>query len=358
MTRHILAGDIGGTKTILCLMRPRAAAGPPQPLLPEILYEQRYASTAFPGLAPMVRAFLESAAAALGHAPEIGSACFGIAGPVVGGTAEVTNVGWSVSAGRLSSDLGIDCVRLINDFTAVGYGITSLGPADLVTLQEGAPDPQAPMALIGAGTGLGEGFLTPLPGGGYRAFPSEGSHADFAPRSREEFELADFIRERNGLTRISAERVISGMGIVSIYQFVRSREPERESPAMAGRYRMWEQKIQNSAQEVDLAAEISGAAMAGADYLCAKAMGIFVGAYGAEAGNLCLKLLPDGGLYIAGGIAPKILPLLQAGPFLSAFRDKGRLSGRMERFPVRVIVNERTGLLGAGLCAAEGNQAD
>lgn len=347
MATTVLAGDIGGTKTILCLAQvPREQDAP----VPAVLHEERFASPDFPRLAPMVRTFLRSAAEALGHAALPQRACFAVAGPVTGNAAELTNLGWSLDAGCLARELGIARIGLINDFTAVGYGLPALSPADLATLQRGSPDPQAPIALIGAGTGLGEGFLTPLPGGGFRVFPSEGSHADFAARSPLEFQLLDFLRTHLGISRVSTERVVSGPGIVAIYAFLRSREPQRESAAMAERYRLQRQAGEEAAG--DLAAQISEAAQAGADSLCAQAMELFCGAYGAEAGNLCLKLLPDGGLFIAGGIAPKILPLLQAGPFMRAFGDKGRLSGRLGNIPVQVVMNARAGLMGAALYAA------
>ena len=192
----------------------------------------------------------------------------------------------------------------------------------------------------------------PLPGGDFRVFPSEGSHADFAPRSHREFQLLDYLREQHQIPRVSAERVISGRGIVAIYQFLRAQAPQQESAALADRYRLWQQQLGTAEKTVDLAAEISGAALAGTDYLCTQAMNLFIEAYGAEAGNLCLKLLPDGGLYIAGGIAPKILPLLQAGSFMQAFCDKGRMSSRMAKIPVHVVMNSRVGLMGAALCAA------
>lgn len=352
MALTVLAGDIGGTKTILRLGEilglPGTAAGP----IPRTLYEETFASSDFPDLVPMVQQFLRSAEALLGHAPLPEKACFGIAGPVIGAVSELTNLGWTLDAGRLSRELGVARIRLINDFSAVGYGIAALGAADLVMLQAGAFDPQAPRALIGAGTGLGQGFLVPLPGGGFRVFPSEGSHADFAPRSHREFQLLDFLREQHQINRVSAERVISGRGIVSIYEFLRAQAPLRESPALAELHCLWQQQIGTSKKTVDLAAEISRAALAGSDDLCTEAMKLFIEAYGAEAGNLCLKLLPDAGLYIAGGIAPKILPLLQAGAFMKAFRDKGRMSSRLEKIPVHVIINPRVGLMGAELCAA------
>jgi len=344
MAGTLLAGDIGGTKTILRLVDAQPAQA--------VLYEETFASRDFPDLAPLVRQFLRHAAAQTGQAFSVATACFGIAGPVVENSSELTNLGWSLNGENLASELGIAGVQLINDFAAVGYGIQALMPHDTVTLQAGAFDPQAPVALIGAGTGLGEGFLIPRPGGGFRVFPSQGSHADFSPRSSVEFQLLTYLRDLHRINRVSTERVVSGMGIVSIYRFLRDQWPQQEAGAFAEIYCRWQKEIGRAEKRIDLAAEISRAALTAKDLLCAQAMNLFIEAYGAEAGNLCLKLLPYGGLYVAGGIAPKIMPLMQAGNFMKAFRDKGRMSGYMEKIPVHVVVNSRVGLIGAAICAS------
>ncbi|MBN2107276.1 MAG: glucokinase [Deltaproteobacteria bacterium] len=353
MAHMVLAGDIGGTKTSVRLadIRPPASneARPAQ----SVLHEEIFASRDFPDLVPLLQHFLCNASARLGQAPAVGRACFAVAGPVVENTSELTNLGWSLCGDHLARALGIARVQLINDFTAVGYGIQALLPGDSVTLQAGVPDMNAPVALIGAGTGLGEGFIVPLPGGGYRVFPSEGSHADFAPRSYLEFQVLTYLRERHQIPRVSVERVVSGMGIVSLYQFLRDQSPRQESEALANIYRLWQQELGKAEKTIDLAAEISRAALTGDDYLCAQTINLFIQAYGAEAGNLCLKLLPYGGLYVAGGIAAKILPLMQAGGFMQAFRDKGRMSAQMAKFPVHIVINPRVGLMGAALCAAQ-----
>lgn len=350
MAGTVLAGDIGGTKTIVRLVdvRPPAAN---QALT--VLYEETFVSRDFPDLVPLLQRFLRAAAALLGRVPPVGKACFAVAGPVLENTSELTNLGWSLCGERLARELGIASVQLINDFAAVGYGIQALAPEDTVTLQAGVPDGRSPVALIGAGTGLGEGFIVPLPGGGYRVFPSEGSHADFATRSHLEFQLLNYLRERHQITRVSVERIVSGMGIVSIYQFLRDQSPQQESAALAKIYHMWEQELGKAEKTIDLCAEISRAALAGEDYLCAQTLNLFIEAYGSEAGNLCLKLLPYGGLYVAGGIAAKILPLLQEGNFMQAFRDKGRMSAQMAKFPVHIVINPRVGLMGAAICAAQ-----
>jgi len=353
MKQTLLAGDIGGTKTILRLVDAEAAGLSSRIPRLTTLHEQIYPSSHFPDLVPMVRQFCHAAAAALGSARQVDTACFGIAGPVVNNTSELTNLSWSLSGDRLQRELGIPQVTLINDFAAVGYGILGLAGEDLATLQAVTPDSTAPIAIIGAGTGLGEGFLIPAANGVCRAFSTEGGHADFAPRSALEFQLWTYLREKNNLERVSVERVVSGTGIASIYQFLRDASPDEESSRMAAVYRTWAGETGKEVKTVDLAAEVSKAALANSDFLCEQAMHLFVEAYGAEAGNLALKILPYGGLYVAGGVAPKILPLLQAGGFMKAFLSKGRMRPVMEKIPVHVILNPRVGLIGAALRAAQ-----
>ena len=356
MVSLLLAGDIGGTKTILRLVKSQsnqtAQAVPKQ----TTLYEQTYSSQSFADLVPMVRQFFQSATEEVGQALNIKNvekACFGIAGPVVNNTSELTNLSWLLSGERLATELDIEQVLLINDFAAVGYGVLGLAPEDLYCLQDVPTDPQGAIAVLGAGTGLGEGYLIPQSSGKYRVFPSEGSHADFAPRSPLEFQLINYLKERYQLERVSTERVVSGIGIASIYEFLRDQDPAQESAKLSEIYQIWQQEIGKSEKTVDLAAEVSQAALAGNDYLAGQTLKLFVEAYGAEAGNLSLKLLPYGGLYVAGGIGPKILPLLQNGNFMKAFRDKGRMRTLMEKFPVQIVLNAKVGLIGAAICAAQ-----
>ena len=353
MVSLLLAGDIGGTKTILRLVKSEIVEVVPKQTP---LYEQTYSSQAFTDLVPMVRQFFQSAEDELGEVftlKNIEKACFGIAGPVVNNTSELTNLSWLLSGERLATELEINQVLLINDFAAVGYGLLGLAPEDLYCLQDAPKDPQGAIAVLGAGTGLGEGYLIPQSSGKYRVFPSEGSHADFAPRSPLEFQLINYLKERYHLERISTERVVSGIGIASIYEFLRDQDPAQESAKLSEIYQIWQQEIGKSQKTVDLAAEVSQAALAGNDYLAGQALKLFVEAYGAEAGNLALKLLPYGGLYVAGGIAPKILPLLQNGNFMKAFSEKGRMRTLMEKFPVYIVLNSRVGLIGAAICAAQ-----
>lgn len=344
----LLAGDIGGTKTILRLVKAETIESEPT-LTP--LHEVRYLSRDFPDLVPMVEQFLGAAYQKLGEPATPEKACFAIAGPVVNDTSKLTNLGWSLETQRLSKALNIPRVRMINDFVAVGYGVLGLTTADLHTLQAGKPKPNDPIAVIGAGTGLGQGFLIHQ-AGGYQVYSSEGGHADFAPRSELEFQLSRYLMEKHNIQRISAERVVSGQGIVAIYQFLRDRQYAAESPEVGQVVRAWEQQIGRTEKSVDPAAAIAIAALEKRDRLSEQTMQMFVEAYGAEAGNLALKLLPYGGLYIAGGIAGKILPLLEEETFLTAFTLKGRMSSLLEVVPVHVVLNPQVGLIGAALCAA------
>lgn len=341
----LLAGDIGGTKTILRLVEEKDSE------LLQVLHETRYPSHDFPDLVPIVQRFVSEAGQKLQRKLTIEKACFAIAGPVVNDTSNLTNLAWVLDARRLEAELAITKVTLINDFAAVGYGILGLDSDDVCTLQSVTPQSEAPIALLGAGTGLGQGFLVQNQDR-YQVFPSEGGHADFAPRTELEFQLLQYLREKYDIQRISAERVVSGQGIVAIYQFLRDRQFAHESPEIAQVVRTWEREMGRSDKSVDPAAEISQAALQKSDRLSEQTLKMFVEAYGAEAGNLALKLLPYGGLYIAGGIAAKILPLMQDGSFVRTFTDKGRVSPLLEKVPVHIVMNPQVGLMGAAICAS------
>lgn len=349
----ILAGDIGGTKTILSLFDGNCLDTSSHINQVKSLFERTYSSQNYMDLVPIVKHFLEAASQEVSPYKKPEKACFGIAGPVVNDSCELTNLSWSLDSDRLQRELDIPQIKLINDFAAIGYGVVGLSSSDLHILQPGKPDASAPRAVIGAGTGLGEGFVIPLPQGGYQVFFSEGGHTDFAPRSELEFHLLGYLRELYNITRVSVERVVSGMGITAIYQFLRDHDISQESPEIAQIYQTWKQEIGQEHKTVDLAAEVSKAALAKSDYLSVQTMKIFVEAYGAEAGNLALKLLPYGGLYVAGGIAAKILPLMQEGNFIKAFKDKGRVSPLLEQVPVYIVLNPQVGLIGAALCATQ-----
>lgn len=336
----LLAGDIGGTKTILRLVETSDS------LELRALHEATYRSGDFTDLVPLVQQFIAEADISI---PQ--KACFAIAGPVVNNTAKLTNLAWFLDTGRLQEELGIKSISLINDFAAVGYGIFGLSKQDLLTMQFGNHQTNAPMAIIGAGTGLGQGFLIKQ-GNYYQVFPSEGGHADFAPRNELEFQLLKYLLDKHDIQRVSVERVVSGLGIVAIYQFLRDRQTTTESPEIAQIVRNWEQQAGHTDKSVDAGAAIGAAALQGSDRLCLQTLQLFVDIYGAEAGNLALKLLPHGGLYIAGGIAAKILPLMEKGGFLLNFTQKGRMRPLLEDIPVHIILNPQVGLIGAALCAA------
>ncbi len=344
----LLAGDIGGTKTILRLAE--VIPTPDSKPIPITRYEDRFVSAQFTDLVPMVQQFLQAATATLGATPVPERACFAIAGPVLNNTSSLTNLSWVLDSDRLEKELAIAKVSLINDFAAVGYGVLGLQDSEVYSLQDVAPQPYAPIAVIGAGTGLGQGFLI-RQGQHYEVYPSEGGHSDFAPRSELEFQLLKYLLDKHHIRRVSVERVVSGQGIASIYQFLRDRQIFSETPEVGEKIRDWERQAGMDAKTIDPAAVIAQAAAAGSDPMSEQAMQLFAAAYGAEAGNLALKLLPYGGLYIAGGVAAKNLSLLQSGQFMQAFADKGRVSPLLEKVPVSVVLNPQVGLIGAALYA-------
>ena len=334
----LLAGDIGGTKTILRLVEVTEVTLTEKTF--KTVKEAQYISASFPDLVPMVREFL---AQDRYLKPEL--ACFAIAGPVVNNTCNLTNLSWVLDAQRLEIELDIPKISLLNDFAANSFGILGLKDFDVHTLQAGEAREDSPIAVIGAGTGLGEAFLVPH-GKKYRIFASEGGHTDFAPRNDLETELLKYLQVKLNVKHVSVERVVSGQGIASIYQFLRDSKFAPETPEIAERIKLWERE---SKKTIDPAAIISQAAFKQSDRLCEKTMDIFIEAYGAETGNLALKLLSYGGIYIAGGIAGKILPLMQDGRFLDTFKDKGRVSTLIEAIPVHIVLNPQVGLVGSVL---------
>jgi glucokinase len=322
----ILAGDIGGTKTSLALYR-REARG---------LLRNRmatYRSREHAGLEPILRDFLSEGAA-------VERACIGVAGPVEDGRCRLTNLEWEVDEASLRRTLGVREAYLVNDLQATASSLPFLQESDRATIQEGEADPRGNMAVVAAGTGLGEGFLVGT-GTGYIPLASEGGHVDFAPRDEREMRLHAFLRGKYG--RVSVERVLSGPGLNDVYRFLREEE--------------------GVAEEQGIAAEVAGRepqqaivrhGLAGGPGACAETVRIFCSLYGAEAGNLALLYLATGGVYLGGGIAPAILPALRRGEFLSAFRDKGRMGNLLSRVPVMVILDPAAPLLGAAEFAAAG----
>lgn len=324
---RVLCADVGGTKTRLAV----AAAGEGSVHLRVV---RSYPSEEHDSLAEIVEVFLAEV-----EEEQIAAACFGVPGPVRDGRARTTNLPWLVEERELESMTGIPEVRLINDFSAVGRGIELLTDDEAEVLQEGEADPGGCRAYLGAGTGLGEGFLVPR-SGGWEVHPSEGGHSDYAPACEVEWELRGWLSRRHG-GRVSWERVVSGPGLVALYEFL--RETGRDGCGEVDRLL--------EAGE-DAAPAISRRAGEGCG-TCGEAMEIFLRAYGAEAGNLALKVLATGGLWVAGGIAPDIVGRLREGAFLDGFRNKGRFRELMEAIPVRVILDTRIGLRGAAAVAEE-----
>ena len=321
---HVIAGDIGGTKTLLAVCEVEGAAV-------KVVTERRYASAEHASFEDILRAFVE----------EVGAislpTCLGVAGPVVDGVCKVTNLPWVVDAGSVEG-VTHGVARLLNDFEATAYGITNVTTEAVVTLHDGVETPRAPRAVLGAGTGLGEAIAY-WSGTHYDVLATEGGHTDFAPRSDDEIALLRWLLERHA--HVSYERIVSGAGLEAVYEFLRQREPEAERDA-----------VREELMRFDNAAVIGRHAVAGDDALSGRAFDLWAGVYGAEAGNLALKCLPRGGIFIAGGIAAKVLPRLVRSPFLSALHAKGRMSALLRSMPVRVVTEERVGLLGAAARAA------
>lgn len=330
---QVLAGDIGGTTTRLCITETDGRHH-------QTRIECRYASREHPDLAAVIRHFIADAGSHVRELP--GLACFAVAGPVEvtpsGETARVTNLTWTISSQALSGEFGFRRARVINDFQAVGVGIAGLTPGDLSVLQAGRAVPQGPRAVLGAGTGLGQTIMV-WQGGHYEPLPTEGGHAGFAPTNALQDELLYLLRQRYG--RVSCERLLSGPGLVAIYEFLRARGEITESPS-----------ILDTRRGDDPGAAISRAAMETNDALAGAALDLFIDIYGAHAGDLALTAGASGGVYLAGGIAAKILPRLRDGRFLRAFNDKGRMRHLIESMPVSVVTADTVGLIGAALTAA------
>jgi glucokinase len=322
----LLAVDLGGTHTRLRLAHCTASA-------PHTLLERHVRTADFPDLSSLLRHFfLET-----GSAPPA-RACLAVAGPVWeipgGQQARVTRLQWAVDGPSLQRDLGLERLRLINDFEAIGHALDGIPPAELHSLQAGEPEPGGTRALIGAGTGLGQALL-PHDGQGYRVLPTEGGHADLAPGDELQMELLRHLLAR--YPHVSWDRVVSGPGLVLIHDFLCQRAGRTPDPELLG---------------PEAPARISRRALEGSDARCEQALDLFLQLYGAQAGNLALGTMARGGLYIAGGIAPRVLSRLGAGGFMDAFRRKGRMTELMHRFPVQVVLTEQPGLLGATLVAA------
>ncbi len=326
MDRLVLAGDLGGSKTDLGLFAVEDDRLHPVRLV-------TLPSRARPGPAELVRTFWDGS-------PAVAAACFGVAGPVRSGRAEPPNLPWPVDAARIAAALELERVTLVNDLAATARGIAELPSDGLAVLQEGRADPGGNRAVIAAGTGLGEALLVRCEDR-WQAVPSEGGHAGFAPADPVQRDLLGFLAAEHGA--VSVERVVSGPGLVAVYRFLVATARTPESP-----------RVQARMAAEDPSAVISDEALRGTDEACARALALWVRAYGAEAGNLALRAFATAGLYVGGGIAPKVLAKIREGGFLEAFRAKGRMADFLARIPVRVILDPRAPLYGAARCAAEG----
>lgn len=321
---RVLCGDIGGTNARLAIVEIDDEHA-------HVLHERRYSSKSFPGLSAIVRRFL----AEVSDPPS--QACFGIPCPIVDGKCVGTNLSWAIDARSLAADIGIRDTTLINDLHAVGEGVGRLQTKDLVGLQAGEPAPHGVKGIIGAGTGLGQAFLV-WNGTRYVVHDSEGGHASFSPRNAAEWRLRRALATKFG--HVSRERVVSGPGLVSIYRHLAETGVEVE-----------QSHVRAEMERGDPAAVIGRHGVARTDALSWHALDMFVSAYGATAGNLALTVMAKAGVYVAGGIAPQILPKLLDGTFMRAFLEKGRLTPVLARIPVHVIVNPHVALIGAACVA-------
>ena len=325
----ILAGDVGGTKVHLALYNFEGGQL-------RWLRDQKYPAADFPSLDVAVQEFLGQDSKCK---PEIVAACFGCPGPVRDGRLKLTNLPWTLDARELAKSLDIEHIFLINDLEANGYGIPELAPESISTLQTGIAGAIGHRGLIAAGTGLGEALLIWDGKSRHTPVASEGGHCDFAARTDREVALLEYLR-RTLKGRVSFERVVSGLGLRNVYSFLKD-EVKMDEPD-------W---LRKRLESEDPNAVIGSCAEDGSSELCHETMQIFAAAYGAETGNIALKILATGGMYLGGGIAPKILKTLQNGAFLQAFADKGRLQPVLEAIPVRVILDDTCALLGAAAFA-------
>jgi glucokinase len=321
----ILAGDIGGTNARLAYFQPQNGRF-------QLISERVFPSRDHRGLGEIVKQFLDES----GTRPE--AACFGIAGPVRNGRVETSNLPWVIEQSVLANQIHLAATLLINDLEASAWGIGALGMEDLVTLNPGAGSVAGNQAVIAPGTGLGEAGLF-WDGSRHHVFACEGGHTDFAPHGELQIELLRFLATKFG--HVSYERILSGPGLVNVYEFLRASGCGKQSAELSA-----------AMEGGDPAAAISQAASSGNDSLAGKALDLWIAVYGAETSNLGLKIMSTGGLFLAGGISPKILPRLSGTLFMEAFLDKGRMRPLVEAMPVHVVTNEKAGLLGAARCAA------
>ena len=324
----LFAADVGGTKTLVGLFRQGRER-------PESQVIREYATLDFDNLDEIVGTFLEETGTR-----SVDAVCIGVAGPVSGLVARLTNVPWLADASAVAERLG-DCpVQLLNDLEAMAHAVPVLDPEELAVLQDGVVVPTGNAALIAAGTGLGEALLHNV-GGRFMPSASEGGHADFAARTQRELALVAELSRIHG--RVDVERIISGPGLVNLFRFTHGSQNLDTACRVVGR----------NLDVFELPAAITAAALGGRCEQCAEALEMFVEAYGAEAGNLALRSVATAGIYVGGGIGPKILPALESGAFMDAFRDKEPMVDLLRTLPVKVILNPAAGLLGAAVRAVE-----
>ena len=318
-----IAGDVGATKTTLGIFELSGSAKSP-------LTEATFPSASYESLAALVADFLKKNSLTPDHA------VFGVAGPIVGSSATITNLSWIIEEESLKKDLSLKSVRLLNDLESIAYGVSELEDKDLYTLNEGTILPHGPKAVIAPGTGLGEAYIT-WDGTRYRAHASEGGHVDFAPTNDLEMELLTYLLDR--FEHVSYERICSGVGLPNIYAFLSKSKSYDEPDWFAQRLR----------QSTDKTAVIITAALDSESQCerCNKTLELFLSILGAEAGNMALKLMTTGGVYLGGGIPPRIIPAFKESPFMNSFARKGRLSHVLEHMPVNIILNPKVALMGA-----------
>lgn len=322
----LLVGDMGGTKTVLAVFS--AETGPHQPLVEKTFPSARYRS-----LEEVIQEFLKTISM------PIDRACFGVAGPVFAGRAQITNLPWVIDEANLKATFGWSAVKLLNDLEAVGYAVPILEPGDLFTLSAGKPVAGGNIAVLAPGTGLGEAFLT-YDSGRYRAHASEGGHVSFAPIDRLQMGLLTYMREVKGYDHVSYERVCSGgLGIPNLYAYLKDTSYAPEPAWLA-------EKLASSADPTPVIITAAQDKKNPCD-LCSAALDLFVTIVASEAGNLALKVLSTGGIYLGGGIPPRIVAYLKEPKFLEVLQNKGRFNDMLENMPVHVILNAKAGLLGA-----------
>jgi glucokinase len=317
----ILAGEIGATRT-------RLAAFDSEGNRLQCVVEKTYPSQEHAGLSEILAQFIRA------EGIPVHSACFGVAGPVRSGRSKISNLPWTIDSRDLAKQLKLNSVGLLNDLEAYAYGIDALESADFIALSEGSDDAEGNRAVISAKTGLGVAGLY-WDGFRHHPFACEGGHADFAPRNEIQMGLLAYLQKKYG--RISCERVLSGPGIKNIYEFLRDENKEEEPE--------WLREQINAGG--DIPALISRAALEGKARICEQALSIFVAIFGAETGNCALHYMSTGGIFIGGSIAAKIVPKMQGREFMQSFLDKGRMESLLKDIPVKIILNDNCGLMGA-----------